>query len=371
MYLMAKVFVRRKLQYQKSIYENILLIRLDSGLGDAILNTIFLHNIRRKYPKAHITIVVLNCLKKFYLGCPWVNSIITTGVPPKNTVLKMIWAISFGKRISSNDYDLAISLRYDKNDNGAAWLCFGCGAEERFGFIDKNDKSDKYKELIFTSILKTTKKVKHEALRIKDGLTAMGIKNINMNQDLWIRNTELENAKKYFDSRVNKEKKFVIALGIGAGLERRQWPIENYSKIIKNFDAQYIIICSEKEKKFGEYLEKNNTERVITVNELELREKIVLMKYIDLFIGNDSGPMHIASALKKPVIEISCHPKKGSNDHYNSPKRFGPWSKRNVIILQPEGKMDGCERSCEKYYPHCILEITAEEVIKAIKRIWK
>ena len=83
-----------------------------------------------------------------------------------------------------------------------------------------------------------------------------------------------------------------------------------------------------------------------------------------MYVGNDTGPMHMASALGVPVIEISCHPANGLPAHERSPLRFGPW---NVLawIAQPAAGIDDCRDYCvlgELGEAHCILAVSVDQV---------
>ena len=107
-----------------------------------------------------------------------------------------------------------------------------------------------------------------------------------------------------------------------------------------------------------------------TVGQTTLRQTAALLKHCSLFIGNDSGPMHIAAAMKTSVIEISCHPRSGDTCHPNSPTRFSPWGTES-IVLQPEQHKKPCQRGCEMDYPHCILNVHIDSVINACNKLIK
>ena len=96
-----------------------------------------------------------------------------------------------------------------------------------------------------------------------------------------------------------------------------------------------------------------------------LRQAVALLKRCRLFVGNDSGPMHIAAAVGLPAVEISCHPIDGSLFHSNSPRRFGPWGVSHVI-LQPKNKLDFCTDACNASHAHCIRGVTVEQTKEAI-----
>jgi heptosyltransferase-2 len=84
-----------------------------------------------------------------------------------------------------------------------------------------------------------------------------------------------------------------------------------------------------------------------------------------LYIGMDTGPMHLAAACGVPVVEISCHPLSGRSEQANSPSRFGPYATRSRI-LRPARPLAPCVDSCVVLHgSHCISQVRATQVIDA------
>ena len=89
------------------------------------------------------------------------------------------------------------------------------------------------------------------------------------------------------------------------------------------------------------------------------------MDLCDLYIGSDTGLMHMAAAMKKAVIELSvalprCPLTNGSN-----PARMGPWGVK-AKILMPKKALDNCKDICKYPFSHCINTITPKEVVEAL-----
>ena len=100
------------------------------------------------------------------------------------------------------------------------------------------------------------------------------------------------------------------------------------------------------------------------VNQTTLRETAAIIDACDIYLGGDTGLMHIAAALKKRGVVISCHPIGADEDHANSPKRFGPW-KSPMQIVRPRA-LPGCEHGCNREDAHCIREISVEDVKRQV-----
>jgi ADP-heptose:LPS heptosyltransferase len=82
----------------------------------------------------------------------------------------------------------------------------------------------------------------------------------------------------------------------------------------------------------------------------------------------DSGIAHIAGALGIPTVVLSPFPSSCAEEHPNSPTRFRPCGPR-VRVLQPESPLPPCHPTCSFSGPHCIQQITPEDVLEAVREL--
>lgn len=103
-----------------------------------------------------------------------------------------------------------------------------------------------------------------------------------------------------------------VVLHISASEEKRSWPVEKYRKLIHSFkDYTFLIIDTEC------VLEMYSN--CINITSLSLREKAALIKASDLFLGPDSGPMHIAGAVNtKSIVLFGATPSRSRINHYSN-----------------------------------------------------
>lgn len=103
-------------------------------------------------------------------------------------------------------------------------------------------------------------------------------------------------------------------------------------------------------------------EKPFEARDMTLTQLVSLIKRGHLFIGNSTGPMHIAAALEVPVIAIfgTMHP-------LDSYKEWGPWGEKHIIISK-ELECGDCHPSDCKTFD-CMKLISSEEVSKAAKKI--
>jgi ADP-heptose:LPS heptosyltransferase len=88
----------------------------------------------------------------------------------------------------------------------------------------------------------------------------------------------------------------------------------------------------------------------------------------DLYVGNDTGTMHLAAAAGCSCVEISPHPMDGDPGVGTSPVRFAPHGVP-AIVLRPSTGLGACNRQCTAGGPHCIDVITVDDVWEAAQQL--
>lgn len=152
----------------------------------------------------------------------------------------------------------------------------------------------------------------------------------------------------------------------------RMWSVENYilliKRLLKEFDGVVILTGSKNEEGIGTQIcnDLGNQSVINMMGKTTVSQTAAIIRKAHLFIGNDSGPMHIALALKTPTVGI-----------------FGPTSHLQVI---GGAKGDRCiavriDVDCGPCYLHqngyvpsckdikCLKGITVDQVMKAVKDV--
>jgi heptosyltransferase-1 len=150
-----------------------------------------------------------------------------------------------------------------------------------------------------------------------------------------------------------------IILNPGAGWGAKMWPTERYGQVAKEL-AQYgfssLVNYGPGEEALAAAVEavSNGTARKISCS---ISELIALTRRGRLFIGGDTGPMHLAAALKIPVVGIFGP---------TNPVRNGPFATQSVVLRNASSKTDHRRRGEPD---QGLLEITAEEVVAASRKL--
>ena len=365
---------RRGRQQPKIATSRILVIRLDE-IGDMVMMSPFLRELRRGYPKAHITLVAKPAVYNLVELCPYVDEILTfSKVNGRGAFyFRLFQSLYFSFcHFYKQKYGMALVPRFDADAGyGAGPLAFLSGAAQRIGYSEvvlrSKSLSDKGYDGFYTKVLTSEQgKSRHEVERSIDVLHSLGIRVGNTDLEVWTSEQDNTHALSLLGK---KSSQLRVALFLGAGSPRREWPVHSFMEtaqaLSKQIDIEWVILGSGKNEigKAAAFSESGVPCRNL-VNRLTLRETISALCLCDIYLGGDTGPMHMAAALRKPGIVLSCHPIGGDENHCNSPSRFGPY-KCDMTILRPT-PFPGCEHGCQHNEPHCIMRISAGVVVQAV-----
>ena len=173
------------------------------------------------------------------------------------------------------------------------------------------------------------------------------------NVEGWIEKTGLKNHAKPW-------------IGIGPWSNRpvKRWPLENYFKVVEDLIETYgvmpIVFGGPAEKLIGQKLVRQWGRGYIAAGDLNVREGVELLKRCRLYLGNDTGTMHMAVAAGIPCVAIFSS--------IDSPGRWEPYGE-NHSVFRTRVECEGCMlEECEIEKMKCILSINPPEVITACKR---
>ncbi|HKT90382.1 MAG TPA: glycosyltransferase family 9 protein [Candidatus Sulfotelmatobacter sp.] len=148
-------------------------------------------------------------------------------------------------------------------------------------------------------------------------------------------------------------------LNPGAGWGAKRWPADRYGHVasaLARYGVRSIVNFGPDEEKLARETEAASSGAAIAM-QTTISELIALTRRASLFIGGDTGPLHLAAALQVPVVAIF-----GPTD----PARNGPYGTRSIVLRNPASPTTHARN------PHPdegILEITVDSVINAACRL--
>ncbi|NGX59826.1 MAG: Lipopolysaccharide core heptosyltransferase RfaQ [Chlamydiae bacterium] len=363
---------------QRETIQEILVIRLDE-IGDFVLTTAFLRELRNNFRDAKITLVVKQEVYNIAQTCPYIDLLYAYNprVGGYFAKIRLKWRKRrFVKRFFRKKvFDLAIVPRWDADDHGALPLVGLSHSKRRVGYSEsvseRKMKQNKGYNLYLTDVIEDDT-VDHEVKKNLNVIKFLGGTCSSDSLELWLTEDDVAVAEKWL-APFQKEDRPLIALGVGASRARKRWPLASFvevsRKLLVEKNVQFVVIGGADDHVLGEELKVElGIDLLNLAGKLSLRQSAAVLERCTLFLGNDSGPKHIAAALQRPVVETICHPVNGSPQSCYSPERFGAWG-RGHIAVQPSVCRLPCTESCYSSESHCILDVNPENVLAAVNKI--
>jgi len=156
-----------------------------------------------------------------------------------------------------------------------------------------------------------------------------------------------------------------IALQPGARWINKRWPVEHFGELIRQFgrkhpDFRFVILGGHDDTGLGQAISAADTKRCLDLTgKSSLNEMVEWIRLCDLMVTNDTGPMHVAAALGKPLVALLGP---------TNPQRTGPY-RRPEDVLQLDLPCVPCMKSRCTYVKEmeCLRAISPAKVLEAME----
>lgn len=340
----------------------ILLIRLDN-IGDVVLITPLIKNLKRVFPNTKIDVLVKNSTASILGNNPNINKIFRftplwfTRRKEDSYDLKKTWGVI--KNLRKEKYDLGFELRGDINNLILLYLVapklkMGYSLKGGSFILDLSYYPNKIHEVDKNNYL-----LEGFLRKIK-----VKIPRLEREPEVFVRKTDIKKIQKIFEKN-----RFNIVIHGSSAWSYRNYPPKLFAKVINKLvsrkkDSFFYLLTNKSEQKttkeISEHLEEKSKKNTKIINNLSISQLIAFLSECNLFIGNDSGPAHISAALGKKTIVLFGP---------QNPKRFGPIGK-NVKIIYRKIACSPCRQEkikggCPFHPKTCLglLKIKPEEII--------
>ena len=372
---------------KRGTVKEILVISLNA-IGDSVLYSAFLRELRRNNPDSRITLFVTPLVYNLMELCPYVNTIHS---------LPYHWEEGFDsyfprfirfvqEKMLAHRFDISVCVQWSDDKRPMNLLAYLSGAAQRYGISDKSilaiqgDFSliDQW-EFLLTHPLITPPEITHEAERALYVVKAMGGNVEQKEAEIWLNSTDVESSRKLLDATGWRE--FAV-LGLGAGHTNRKYPLDKWivalQQIWDAYGTPFVLLGGKNERDDGVYIERGMPDgSVLSLSgRTTLRETAAIIKNADCYLGNVTGMMHMAAALQTPLITIFREAKiraAAPPGIFSESTRFAPWQAK-AVVLQPERAAGECMHTvvyggCKENAAHCIAQVTPAEIVAAYERL--
>lgn len=330
------------------------------NIGDLIVSTPVYRALRKKFPEAEITLLSSSGSKKHISAEEIIKPLnyfnnIQTFIPKDFVSWKHYYY--FFRNIRKERYDLIVYLPSN------LWKTFHICRDVVFFFLTGIKYGIGFQVFEgYHYYLKYNAFPKNELERLFDLLKPLGIENGNKQPEFAISKENVEFILNYLSQYKIGTNRVKIAVMPGGKYPSRLWPsqyfIELIDQINENFSVDIILLGGESEKELTEKI-KNQTKMkpLDTSGSLTIHQSGALIKQCDLLITNDSGPMHIASAVGTPTVSIFSA--------VDIPFLWYPSGNSHRIFYNKVDCSPCFQQKCDNHI--CMESISVESVYEAVK----
>ncbi|GJM20361.1 MAG: ADP-heptose--LPS heptosyltransferase [Planctomycetota bacterium] len=300
------------------------------GMGSMLLATPLLRRLRRAYPQAHVTFLTFEANASLVRRLPGVDDVLAVPTGSLPRLLAHVPALLW--RLRRQRFDLAFDLEfYSRLSNLVSW---GSGARRRVGFFVRARWRGSLltDPVYFNSTLPYGEAV--VALLRPLGLNDAGpLGPLDAPQ---LSEQEQADARAQLLTHGVPEEGTLVAINVNASdlCEERRWPPERFAKLVERFGREvanvdrFVFLGAASETDVvRDVLNRVSAEVLPRCLDLSGRTSLVelsaLLSRAALLISNDSGPLHLAAALRVPTISFYGP---------ETPQLYGPVGDRHLVF---------------------------------------
>jgi len=333
--------------------KNVLVIKL-RYIGDVLLATPTIRAIKAARPDIRVTMMVNRGTEDVLSGNPDLDEIM---VLDKGSLAAQSRLIA---GLRARQFDTVIDLT---DGDRSAFLTRISGAPVRIGFNDEHRWRGRY----YTEVVQPVPGVRHRIDRDLETVKLMSIQAGSKDPQLWLTPEEKNSADQLLDQLGVQRSQPIVILQPGARYWFKAWPSERFAELADRLMSQYgcqvLIGGSDQDIDLAKQIQQmTKSKLIIMAGRTTIKQFAAIAKKSALFVGSDSGAMHIASAVGTPVVALF-----GPSNPREWAPRGGP-----VEVLYKEIDCRSCfHPTCTKGEENCMRLISVEEVTSAVGRLMK
>jgi heptosyltransferase I len=325
--------------------DRFLLVRM-SSLGDIIHTLPAAAALRESFAEARIDWLVERRWEALLSGNPDMNRVVTVDRSDWRGIGACV------RELRSEAYSCALDFQ---SLYRSAILAYASGAPRRVGF-DREYAREGLASLLYTQEVHPTgrHKVEHNFSLVE----AIGARTIPARFPLMIP-AEAEESVHAQLARNEISEFYVVSPG--GGWASKCWPEERYGELHRELVRRHgwrgIVSFGSGERELAEVVRRSAGSPAPVLLEMDLAQLMAVLRRAKFFVGADTGPLHLASALGTPVVGLY-----GPTD----PARNGPYASEDIVVRNAGPEETTYKRGAS--HSASMLSITVGQVVKAIER---
>lgn len=329
----------------------ILVIALN-GIGNTLLATPLISNLHENVPDAKIDLLVLSDTKGLFVEDARISETIV--YPSEEPIGKRV---AFLSRLKKRKYDVSF-YPYPNVNIMSSILGFMIGARQRINF--------KYPFMLgWYGILDTVRVnvdlSKHDVEKNLALVRACGLTVVSKTLSIYIGDENVARAERLLENTVKKDD-VLIGMHVGSKEELRIWSTIHFAAVVtklsRHKNVKIILLGTAIEKKLISGHDAFSGQNVVNfIEKTSLLESAHILSKCNVFVGNDSAPGHIASAVGTKVVSIYLGP------HI---KRTAPFGDAHVVFLPHQEHESVDTNKNHRYVDRVTPDMVYEEILASV-----
>jgi heptosyltransferase-2 len=335
-----------------------ILVRGPNWLGDAVMCEPALRGLRGLFPDAQVTLLVKPAVADLFVGHPAVTRLLTYDIKGRHAGLSGKWALA--KQLRRQGFDLGVLFQ---NAFEAAFLTFLARVPRRYGYA-----TDGRSLLLSDPVaVPDPRLLVHQVRYYWDLLKPLGLTGDPPVPELVVLPEEEQAMVGRCAQGGLTPTDIVVGINPGSTYgDAKRWLPERFAEVTERLcrtihtspgqQVSVVIFGAKGEERLGqEIAARLSTRSLVLSGATTIRELMAAVKRCSLLLTNDTGPMHIASAFKVPVVAVF-----GPTDW----RTTSPFGGAHAIVREPVDCAPCLLRECPIDH-RCMTRVTVDQVYEA------
>ncbi len=325
------------------------LVVTTTGLGDTLWGTPGIRALRQSFPNAYIAVLTSPIGKELLKNNPAIDELFVFKKPHLFSFFSLYSALR--KR------EISEILLFHASQRLIFPFCALLNPEKFIGTRGLNKGLD----FLFTKTLDAS--AIHEIERRLKIVKECGAQILDHSLELTLSQEDEKLAEQFLAEKKISSILPLVGLHPGSKDEFKRWPEEHFievgNRLVRHLGCQIIVTGNAEEQQLVERIASKIQGARALAGKLSLGSLAALMRRLSVMISNDTGPMHMAFAMKTPTVALFSP---------TDPKLCGPYFSTNSLVLSKKRTCEPCLRKkCAA--PFCLLQISPQEVYDAALKL--
>jgi lipopolysaccharide heptosyltransferase II len=310
-----------------------------SHIGDCLLSTPAIRALRRRFPAASLDVAIPRSNLDLLAANPYLDELIFR--PRRGD-----WAgkMRFARRVRRRGYDLVVSFQEKSLFYG--WVARCSNAPHRISL--HHPRTQAY----YTITVPFGPRI-HEVEKYLALARAVGCRVDGTSLDLVTPASARTNVARFLRSQGLEDDMRFVGLTPGATKRQKRWPADRFAEaaaaLIGELSLPAVVLGGRYDVRIAHAIAERMPARpIVLAGKTSLAETAALLERCRLLLTNDTGPMHMASALAVPVVAIWGP---------TSAEKFAPAGTRSTVVRRDE--------PCPRCVHPCVHAVTVDDVVTA------